>query len=178
MNLQILNFWRVWENFEGGLDNIVRWYDGTGNMFRDDPENMLSRDFYDFNQVWRIQTPISSAICKKIKKNRRPSQYVFILQLEFLQFINRSGNIQGMFLELVKYVQQKIFPVFDNVCYFYSMRLLIKFSRNLFPTMAFWEQTKTGQKIAAGWAGLAVLVGSSKSHYEIPISSIFLQSPH
>ena len=68
MNLQILNFWRVWENFEGGLDNIVRWYDGTGNMFRDDPENMLSRDFYDFNQVWRIQTPISSAICKKINK--------------------------------------------------------------------------------------------------------------
>ena len=68
MNLQILNFWRVWENFEGGLDNIVRWYDGTGNMFRDDPENMLSRDFYDFNQVWRIQTQISSAICKKINK--------------------------------------------------------------------------------------------------------------
>ena len=76
MNLQILNFWRVWENFEGGLDNIVRWYDGTGNMFRDDPENMLSRDFYDFNQVWRIQTQISSAICKKINKNHRPSQYV------------------------------------------------------------------------------------------------------
>jgi hypothetical protein len=38
-----------------GLDNIVRWYDGTGNMFRDDPEKMLSRDFYDFNQVNNIQ---------------------------------------------------------------------------------------------------------------------------
>jgi len=98
MNLQILNFWRVWENFEGGLDNIVRWYDGTGNMFRDDPENMLSRDFYDFNQVWRIQTPISSAICKKIKKNRRPSQYVFILQLEFLQFIIDLETFKVCFL--------------------------------------------------------------------------------
>ena len=75
MNLQILNFWRVWENFEGGLDNIVRWYDGTGNMFRDDPEKMLSRDFYDFNQVWRIQTQISSAICKK---NQEKSQAITI----------------------------------------------------------------------------------------------------
>ena len=31
----------------------------------------------------------------------------------------------------------------------------------------FWKQAKTGQKIAAKWAELAVLAGSSKSHRQI-----------
>ena len=42
--------------------------------------------------------------------------------------------------------------------------------------MAFRGQTKAGQKIAAGWAGLAVL--SCYLHREISVSCIFLQFPH
>ena len=45
--------------------------------------------------------------------------------------------------------------------------------------VAFWEQTKVGQKCVARWAELAVLfTGNSKSHRENSISLIFLESPH
>ena len=57
------------------------------------------------------------------------------------------------------------------------MRRLQKYACNL---SAQWlcegGWTKTGQKIAAGWAGLAVL--SCYLHREISVSCIFLQFPH
>ena len=46
-----------------------------------------------------------------------------------------------------------------------------KYEKQLIITMAFGGHTKTGQKMAARWAGLAVLnAGSSKSHHKISIS--------
>ena len=77
-------------------------------------------------------------------------------------------------------IPQNVFLAFDNVFHVYLMRGFPKYARNSILTMAFWGQTKTGQKIATRWAGLAVLSCrySSNSHRENSISYIFLQSHH
>ena len=54
-------------------------------------------------------------------------------------------------------IPKKVFGVFDNIFRVYLMRRFQKYERNLFLTVAFWGQTKAGQKWAARWAELAVL---------------------
>ena len=57
------------------------------------------------------------------------------------------------------------------------MRGLQKYARNLILTVAFGGQTKTGQKIAARWAG-SYLADSLKSQCEISFHLHILPSPH
>ena len=95
----------------------------------------------------------------------------------FIKKLNRFFyTAHGMCIECVYLIPQK---VFDNVCHVYLIRGFQKYEGNLILMMAFWGQTKTGQKSAGVWAGLAVLSCrcSSKSHCRNTISCRFLQSP-
>ena len=53
---------------------------------------------------------------------------------------------------------KKVFGDFDNIFHVYLMREFQKYGRNWILTVAFWGQTKAGQKCAARWAELAMLV--------------------
>ena len=64
------------------------------------------------------------------------------------------------------------FPTFD---FFSSLLDMQRYASNWILKMTFWGQTKTGQKLTAGWTGLACI---SQSHCGNKISFIFLQSPH
>ena len=55
------------------------------------------------------------------------------------------------------WIPKKVFVTFDNVFHVYLMREFQKYGRNWILTVAFWGQTKAGQKCAARWAELAVL---------------------
>ena len=74
---------------------------------------------------------------------------------------NRNANvahveiIHSMFLEWWNTTKS-----FDSIFHAYLTRGLQKYARNLIPTMAFWGQTKAGQKIAARLAGLAAQVAN------------------
>ena len=62
---------------------------------------------------------------------------------------------------------KKLFPTFDNILHVYLTWIdegISEMYNKLIPMMAFWGQTKTGQKIAAAY------------HREISISCLFLQS--
>ena len=55
---------------------------------------------------------------------------------------------------------------FSNIWFFFKS---IRYASNWILKMTFWGQTKTGQKLAAGWTGLACI---SKSHCGNKISFI------
>ena len=54
-------------------------------------------------------------------------------------------------------IPEKVFGGFDNIFYVFLMKGFQKYGRNWILMVAFWGQTKAGQKCAARWAELAVL---------------------
>ena len=68
-----------------------------------------------------------------------------------------------------------MFLTFDHIFHVYLMRRFQKYGKNWILTVAFWGQTKAGQKFAARWAELA---GNPESHRENSISFIFLEPLH
>ena len=67
-----------------------------------------------------------------------------------------------------------------NIFHVYLMREFQKCGRNWILRVAFWGQTKAGQKWAARWAELAVLFCRElkKPSWEFIFFYIFLESPH
>ena len=78
----------------------------------------------------------------------------YIVMYDFRQAV-LLAQYHGMFLS--GEIAQKAFPAFDNIFHVYLMRGFQKYGRNWILTVAFWGQTKAGQKCAARWAELAVL---------------------
>ena len=63
----------------------------------------------------------------------------------------------------------------SNIFHVYLMKGMQKCARNLILTMAFWGQTKTGEKVLPdGLDWLCYLAGSWKSHVGCLISCMFL----
>ena len=77
--------------------------------------------------------------------------------LNALQALITSPACLPQYLPRVVKYNKKVLPIFDSIFHAYLTRGLQKYSRNLIPTMAFWGQTKAGQKIAARLARLTVL---------------------
>ena len=76
-------------------------------------------------------------------------------------------------------IAKKVFVKFDNVFHAYLMRGFQKYGRNCILTVAFKGRLRQGKNVLPdGLNWLCYFAGSSKSHRENSISSIFLESPH
>ena len=86
-------------------------------------------------------------------------EYTMLKHYEFLEYWNT----------------QKVFGGFHNIFHVYLMRGFQKFGRNWILMVAFWEQTKAGQKCAArcGCAILQVSQKGKKPSWEFNFFHIF-----